>query len=107
MAKKVGAPKRLATAMAMARILEKPPANTSVELLAGSLLPLPAELRLDDRDNAPLTRPILDAFKAFDLDHGILINWRVLLGLLAWVHFGKRASGGRPHRRQDRKSEPS
>jgi hypothetical protein len=98
MSKKDGASKRLAKAIAMAKSLEKPPpAKPYVGLLSASLRqPLPAELRLDERDNAALTHFILDAFKAFDFDHRVLINWRVLLGLLASIHFGKRASGGRP-----------
>src|SRR5262249_15144860 len=88
MSKKDGASKRLARAMAIGKSLKKPSPKIG-------LLSLPAELQLDETDNAALTRIILDAFKAFDLDHRDLMSWRVLLGLLAWTHFGRVSSGRR------------
>jgi hypothetical protein len=95
MSKKGGASKRLEVAITIGKVLKKP-LVPYVGILADSLpQSLPAELRLDERDNAALTSFILRAFKAFDLDHRVLINWRVLLGLLASTHFRKRASAGR------------
>src|SRR6516162_7242912 len=44
-------------------------------------------------ENAPWDRPILDAFKAFELDPRYLSHWRQLLGHLSYVLFPGRRPG--------------
>jgi hypothetical protein len=109
MAKKDAASKRLAEERALAELLKKvPPLFTQEELLALPPAPeellappapeeLPALLRLEDPWPASLglgsygrdasERPILDAFKAFGLDHRSLSDWYSLVSHLAHVLF--------------------
>jgi hypothetical protein len=98
MAKKDAASKRLAEEMALAQRLKKvPPLFTQEELLAPPAPEeLPALLRLGDPRPAllvssyerdALERPILDAFKAFGLDHRSLSDWYALVSHLAHVLF--------------------
>ena len=108
MAKKDAASKRLAKEIAFAELLKKvPPLFTQEELLAAppalEELPappapeeLPALLQLGipglgsyGRDAAE--KPILDAFKAFGLDHRNLSDWRALVFHLARVLFPRFA----------------
>jgi hypothetical protein len=51
----------------------------------------PWELELDE--NALWDKPILDAFKAFGLDHRYVSHWRQLLGHLAYVLFPEHRPG--------------
>jgi hypothetical protein len=53
----------------------------------------PFDLYLQLDENANWDRPILDAFKEFDLDPRYLSHWRQLLGHLSYVLFGRRRAG--------------
>jgi hypothetical protein len=106
MAKKDAASKRLAEEIALAKRIKKAreetpkkvPEETPRDL--DGLLTRPLgwpftghwELKLDE--NALWNKPILDAFKAFDLDPRYLSHWRQLLGHLSYVFFPGRP--GRP-----------
>jgi hypothetical protein len=48
---------------------------------------------LEPDENVAWDRPILGAFKAFDLDPRYLSHWRQLLGHLAYVLFPNRRAG--------------
>jgi hypothetical protein len=115
MAKKDAASKRLAKEIAFAELLKKvPPLFTQEELLAAppalEELPappapeeLPALLQLGipglgsyGRDAAE--KPILDAFKAFGLDHRNLSDWRALVFHLARVLFPTLRPPGAPRK---------
>jgi hypothetical protein len=52
-----------------------------------------SDLYLQLDENAPWDRPILDAFKAFELDPRYLSHWRKLLGHLSYVLFPGRRPG--------------
>src|SRR5262245_64288602 len=95
MAKKDAASKRLAKEIAFAELLKRVPPLFTQEELPPAPEELPALLRLGDpwpmslgsygRD--AVERPILDAFKAFGLDHRSLSAWRALVSQLAGVVF--------------------
>ena len=107
MAKKDAASKRLAKEIAFAELLKKvPPLFTQEELLAAPPAPeelpappapeeLPALLQLGGPCHGGLgsygrdasERPILDAFKAFNLDHRSLSDWYSLVSHLTRVLF--------------------
>jgi hypothetical protein len=105
MAKKDAASKRLAEEIALAKRIKKAreetpkkvPEETPRDL--DGLLTRPLgwpftghwELKLDE--NALWNKPILDAFKAFDLDPRYLSHWRQLLGHLSYVFFPGRRAG--------------
>jgi hypothetical protein len=110
MAKKDAASKRLAKEIALAELLKKVPPLFPLEELPAPPVPeeLPASLWLEDPSPASLgsygrlgdppaplgfygrggsERPILDAFKAFGLDHRSLSDWYALVSHLAHVLF--------------------
>jgi hypothetical protein len=124
MAKKDAVSKRLAEEKALAELLKKNPLFTQEDLLAALPAPeelpappapeeLPALLQLEgpchgglgsygnaaERDAAE--RPILDAFKAFGLDHRSLSDWRALVFHLAHVLFPTPRPAGRPRKWPD------
>jgi hypothetical protein len=122
MAKKDAVSKRLAREIALAELLKKvPPLFTQEELLAAPPAPeelpappapeeLPALLRLGDPWPGPglgsygrdaSERPILDAFKAFGLDHRSLSDWRALVSHLASVLFPTPRPQGAPRKWTD------
>ena len=107
MAKKNAASKRLEKQIALAKLLKKTPPLFTPEDLGGlpspeelpALLrldedPPPALLRLDEKDQ--WDRPILDAFKAFGLDHRSLSDWHALVSHLARVLFPPPRPPGAP-----------
>jgi hypothetical protein len=111
MAKKDAASKRLAKEIAFAEFRKKiPPLFALEELPAPPALPValqlglqlggpwPASLGSYGRDAAE--RPILDAFKAFGLDHRSVIDWYTLVQHLANVLF-PTARPGRPKKWPD------
>jgi hypothetical protein len=97
MAKKDAASKRLAKAIALAELLKKKRPFFALEELPAPPAPeeLPALLQLGGPWHASLgsygreasERPILDAFKAFGLDHRSLSDWYALVSHLAHVLF--------------------
>jgi hypothetical protein len=116
MPRKEGASRRLASEIALAKRIKKAREETPKKVpeetqerpagLAGSLFALlgesqpdgtsrwclvPEYLQLDE--NAIWDRPILKAFKAFDLDPCYLSEWRQLLGHLAYVLFPEHRPG--------------
>jgi hypothetical protein len=115
MPRKDGASRRLASEIVLAKHIKKEtPKKVPEETqerpasLAGSLFALlgesqpdgtsrwclvPEYLQLDE--NAIWDRPILKAFKAFDLDPCYLSEWRQLLGHLAYVLFPYRPGAPR------------
>jgi hypothetical protein len=111
MAKKDAASKRLAKEIALAELLKKVPPLFPLEELPAPE-ELPALLQLGDPwpasgdpgEPAPLgsygsgasERPILDAFKAFGLDHRSLSDWRALVSHLAHVLFPTPRPPGAP-----------
>jgi len=111
MAKKDAASKRLAEERALAERLKKvPPLFTQEELLAAPATEeLPELLRLGDPWPASLgsygrdasERPILDAFKAFGLDHRSLSDWYSLVSHLARVLFPTPRPPGAPRKWTD------
>jgi len=111
MAKKDAVSKRLAEEIAVAELLKKgPPLFTQEELLAPPAPEeLPALLRLGDPWPASLgsygrdasERPILDAFKAFGLDHRSLSDWYSLVSHLARVLFPTPRPPGAPRKWTD------
>jgi hypothetical protein len=120
MAKKDAVSKRLAKEIAVAELLKKvPPLFTQEELLAlpaseellappapeelpGLLRlgrPWPASLGSYGRDASE--RPMLDAFKAFGLDHRSLSDWYSLVSHLASVLFPTPRPPGAPRKWTD------
>jgi hypothetical protein len=113
MAKKDAASKRLAREIALAELLKKVP--PLLEELPAPPAPeeLPVLLQLGDgtpdepwhtglgsgRD--ALERPILDAFKAFGLDHRSLSDWYALVSHLAHVLFPTPGRRGPPRKWTD------
>ena len=105
MPRKDGASRRLASEIALAKRIKKAREETPKKVpeemqerpagLAGSLFALlgevPEYLQLDE--NAIWDRPILKAFKEFDLDPCYLSEWRQLLGHLAYVLFPEHRPG--------------
>jgi hypothetical protein len=95
MAKKDTASQRLAEEIALAKFTREP---GLASMALGRYVPrsgpeeLPASLRLDE-DNQTWSGPLLDAFKAFDLDHRNIRDWRLLVSHLAHVLFPRRRSG--------------
>jgi hypothetical protein len=122
MARKDGASRRLAEEIAIAKRIKaaredaakKAPEETQqMPSLAGGLLALsqpygaapwgvlaPEYLKLDE--NTAWDRPILNAFRAFDLDPRDSSHWRQLLGHLAYVLFAERRFGA-PRRWTDQR----
>jgi hypothetical protein len=118
MAKKDPASKRLAEEIAFAKLLKKTPPLFTPEDLGGMLATeqLPELLWLNE-DPGPVwlgqglgrglgegdhwDKPILDAFKAFGLDHRSLSDWRALVSHLARVVFPKRRRPGAPRKWTD------
>jgi hypothetical protein len=119
MAKKDAASKRLAEEIAFAELIKKVPPLFTLEELPAAPAPeeLPALLQLadpwpasgDPGEPAPLgsysrgvsERPILDAFKAFGLDHRNLSDWRALVSHLARVLFPTPRPPGAPRKWTD------
>ena len=105
MPRKDGASRRLASEIALAKRIKKAREETPKKVpeemqerpagLADSLFALlgevPEYLQLDE--NAIWDRPILKAFKEFDLDPCYLSEWRQLLGHLAYVLFPEHRPG--------------
>ena len=95
MAKKDAASKRLAEEIAFAELLKTVPPLTLEELPAPPApeeLPALLQLRvpgLGSYGRDASERPILDAFKAFGLDHRSLSDWYSLVSHLARVLFHK------------------
>jgi hypothetical protein len=110
MAKKDAVSKRLAREIALAELLKKAPPFFTLEELPGPE-ELPALLRLGDPRPASLglgsygrdasERPILDAFKAFGLDHRSLSDWYSLVSRLARVLFPTPRPPGSPRKWTD------
>jgi hypothetical protein len=120
MAKKDAASKWLAEEIALAELLKKvpplftpeeqptPPAPEELPTLLQLGDPWPASLG-GDPWSAPLgsygrdaaERPILDAFKAFGLDHRSLSDWRALVSHLARVLFPTPRPPGAPRKWTD------
>jgi hypothetical protein len=120
MAKKDPASKRLAEEIAFAKLLKKTPPLFTPEDLGGmpATEQLPTLLWLNE-DPGPVwlgqglgqglglgegdhwDKPILDAFKAFGLDHRSLSDWRALVSHLARVVFPKRRRPGAPRKWTD------
>ena len=105
MAKKDAASKRLAEEIAFAELLKKVPPLFTLEELPAPPAPeeLPALLQLGvpglgsyGRDAEE--KPILDAFKAFGLDHRNLSDWRALVFHLARVLFPTPRPPGAPRK---------
>jgi hypothetical protein len=119
MAKKDAASKRLANEIALAELLKKVPPFFTPEELPAPPAPeeLPALLQLGDPwpapgdpgEPAPLgsygrgasERPILDAFKAFGLDHRSLSDWYSLVSHLTKVLFPTPRPPGAPRKWTD------
>jgi hypothetical protein len=118
MAKKDAVSKRLAEEKALAELLKKNPLFTQEDLLAAPPAPeelpappapeeLPALLQLggpwpaslglggDAAERDAAERPILDAFKAFGLDHRSLSDWYSLVSHLTRVLFPTPRPAGR------------
>jgi hypothetical protein len=103
MAKKDAASKRLAEEIALAKHIKKAREETPKKVpeetqerpagLAGSLFGCLAPEYLPLDENAIWNRPILKAFKEFDLDPGYLSEWHQLLGHLAYVLFPEHRPG--------------
>jgi hypothetical protein len=106
MAKKDAASKRLAKEIALAELLKKVPPLFTLEELPAPPAPeeLPGLLQLGGPWHASLgsygrdafERPILDAFKAFGLDHRSLSDWLALVSHLARVLFPTPRPSGAP-----------
>jgi hypothetical protein len=111
MAKKDAASKRLAEEIALAELIKKVPPLFTLEELPAPPAPeeLPALLQLGGPWHASLgsyerdasERPILDAFKAFGLDHRSLSDWYSLVGHLARVLFPTPRPPGAPRKWTD------
>jgi hypothetical protein len=111
MAKKDAASKRLAEEIALAELLKKVPPLFTLEELPVPPAPeeLPALLQLGGPWHALLgsygrdasERPILDAFKAFGLDHRSLSDWYSLVSHLAHVLFPTPRPPGAPRKWTD------
>jgi hypothetical protein len=86
MAKKDAAPERLAKVIAAAKLIKKVTLPDGPE-------ELPESLRLNEK--GPWNRPILDAFRACDLDHRNIEDWNTLVFLLARALFPERRPPGR------------
>src|SRR5262249_11426037 len=116
MAKKDAVSKRLAREIAFAEFLQRVPFFPVEELPAPASEELPWLLQLGDPwpasgdpgEPAPLglgsyargasERPILDAFKAFGLDHRRIDDWRALVSHLARVLFPTPRPPGAPRK---------
>src|SRR5215831_4349487 len=111
MAKKDAVSKRLAEEIALAELIKKVPPLFTLEELPAPPAPeeLPALLQLggpwhaslgsDGRDASE--RPILDAFKAFGLDHRSSSGWYSLVSHLARVLFPTPRPPGAPRKWTD------
>jgi len=105
MAKKDAASKRLAEEIALAELIKKVPPLFTLEELPAPPAPeeLPALLKLGvpglgSYEREAAEKPILDAFKAFGLDHRNLSDWRALVFHLARVLFSTPRPPGAPRK---------
>src|SRR5215467_15860700 len=97
MSSKDGAAKRLAEWRALVKKFPLEKINAIKPPHAACILGMPEpdyfplELKVDVEK--PINHPLVDAFKAFGLDHKNLSDWRRLMSIFADVHFSKHKPG--------------